>query len=66
MKEKIINRLVCVKSIMTLLTTGVFCYLSIIGKISAELFMTTFTIIVGFYFGTQNEKKNIQTIEKTE
>ena len=57
MKEKIINRLVCVKSIVTILLTVVFCYLSIVRVISAELFMTVFTVVVAFYFGTQAEKK---------
>ncbi|MBO5843442.1 MAG: hypothetical protein J6Q96_01080 [Bacteroidales bacterium] len=65
MKEKF-AKLIDIKSIVTILTTGVFCYLSIVGKISPELFMAIFTMIIGFYFGTQNEKKNIQTIEKTE
>ena len=32
MKEKIINRLCTVKSIVTILLTAVFCYLAIVGK----------------------------------
>lgn len=57
MKEKLTN-LFTVKSIVTILVTLVFSYLSIIGEISAELFMTVFTVIVSFYFGTQFEKTN--------
>lgn len=57
MKEKF-AKLIDVKSILTLLTTLVFCYLSIIGKITPEMFLTIFTIIVGFYFGVQSNKNN--------
>ena len=52
MKERLL-KLLCVKSIVTILLTRVFCYLSIVGVISAELFMTVFTVVIAFYFGTQ-------------
>jgi hypothetical protein len=55
MKERLMN-LLTIKSIVTLLLTIVFCYLSIIGTISAQLFMTVFSIVIAFYFGTQHEK----------
>jgi hypothetical protein len=57
MKERL-TKLLTIKSIVTLLLTIVFCYLSIIGAISSDLFMTVFTVVVAFYFGTQAEKKN--------
>lgn len=50
--------LIKVKTIVTLLLTCVFCYLAITGVIAAELFMTVFTMVVSFYFGTQAEKKH--------
>ena len=56
MKEKI-KKLIDVKSIVTILLCGVFCFLSITGKISAEQFLTIFTVVISFYFGTQAEKK---------
>lgn len=56
MKERLL-KLLCVKSIVTIFLTGVFCYLSVVGVISAELFMTVFTVVIAFYFGTQHEKK---------
>ena len=56
MKEKIAN-LIKVKSIITILLTAVFCGLSAAGKISQEQFMTVFTVVIAFYFGTQAEKK---------
>lgn len=57
MKDKF-SKLLTVKSIVTILLTFVFGYLSVVGAISAELFMTVFTVIIAFYFGTQHEKQN--------
>ena len=56
MKEKI-AKLIDVKSIMTLMLTVVFCVLALLGVISGQEFITIFTVIVGFYFGTQSMKK---------
>lgn len=44
-----------VKSIVTLVLTGVFAYLSITKMISQE-FMMVYTVIIAFYFGTQSQK----------
>ena len=57
MKEKIADRLVSVKSIVTVVLTAVFAYLAASGRITEQNFMKVFLIIVGFYFGTQHEKK---------
>lgn len=54
-KEKI-AKLINIKSIITLLTTVIFCVLSATGKISADQFLMIFTTIIAFYFGTQVEK----------
>ena len=56
MKEKL-AKLVNVKSIVTLILCGVFAYLSIIGQIMPDQFLTIFTVIISFYFGVQHEKK---------
>lgn len=56
MKEKI-AKLINVKTIVTIAVTGVFVYLSATGKIPVEQFMLVITMIYGFYFGTQHEKK---------
>lgn len=56
MKEKL-AKLVNVKSIITLILCGVFAYLSVIGSITPEQFLTIFTVIISFYFGTQSVKK---------
>lgn len=54
---KKIAKLIDVKSIVTFVLTGVFAYLSIIGVVSGEQFLTVFTMVVSFYFGTQTGKK---------
>lgn len=54
-------KLIDIKSIVTILLTLVFCYLSITGVIAAQLFMTIFVVVIGFYFGTQAEKKKNTT-----
>lgn len=55
MKERI-AKLIDVKSLITLSLTIVFAYLAIIGNVSPE-FLTIYTMIIGFYFGTQSKKK---------
>ena len=57
MKNKI-AKLIDVKSIVTLILTAVFSYLAVEGKISGSEFLTIFTVIIGFYFGTQAIKNN--------
>ena len=57
MKQKI-TKLIDVKSIVTLLLTVVFCVLSVRQVISAEQFLTIFTTVIAFYFGTQYSKKD--------
>ena len=56
MKERL-AKLLTVKSIVTLTLTAVFSYLALVGKVSGQEFLTIFTVIVSFYFGTQYEKK---------
>ena len=51
-----ITKLIDVKSLVTLCLTAVFCVLSIKGKVSAEQFLTIFTVVISFYFGTQFKK----------
>ena len=58
-REKL-AKLIDIKSIVTILLTLVFCYLTITGMIAAQLFMTIFVVVIGFYFGTQAEKKKTE------
>ena len=49
-------KLIDVKSIITFALTAAFVYLSIKGEVKPEVFMTIYTVTIGFYFGTQHEK----------
>ena len=55
MKEKL-AKLLAVKSIVTIMLTVVFCYSSITKYIPYDTFMTVFSVVIAFYFGTQYEK----------
>ena len=56
MWDKIVNRLLTVKSIVTLTLTAVFAFLSATGAIGADAFQDIFYIIIAFYFGSSLEK----------
>lgn len=49
-------KLLSVKSIVTVLLTAVFARLSLAGTVSQE-FLAIYTMVIGFYFGTQSAKK---------
>lgn len=51
-----IAKLIDVKTIVTFALTAAFVYLSVSEKIEPQIFMTIYTMIIGFYFGTQHEK----------
>ena len=53
-----LSNLLCVKSIVTIIFTVVFAYLSIIGKLSEQDFLTVFSVVIAFYFGTQSQRLN--------
>lgn len=57
--------LINVKSLVTLVLTGVFAYLAIIGKITPEQLILIYTTIIAFYFGTQKQKKDDSEPERT-
>ena len=51
---KRLGNLLTIKSIVTLALTAVFAWLT--GRVSADQFLTVFTVVVAFYFGTQAER----------
>lgn len=58
MKEVLAHRLarlLCVKSLVTLALTAVFAVMAVRGEVSQD-FMTVYTVIIAFYFGTQLER----------
>ena len=56
MKSRI-DKLLSIKSLVTLAMTLVFCVLSLGDKLSGQDFLTVFTTVIAFYFGTQTAKK---------
>lgn len=51
-KKRVAN-LLAVKSLVTITLTVVFTVLALRGSISGSEFLTIFTVVIGFYFGTQ-------------
>lgn len=56
LKKRLAN-LLAVKSIVTVILTAVFAYLSCSGLVTTDQFLTVFTVVIAFYFGTQAEKR---------
>lgn len=56
MKERL-NKLLTVKSIVTIVLTILFFILSLKGVINSQEVMTIFTVVISFYFGTQLKKE---------
>ena len=58
MPETILKRLgalLSVKSLVTMVLTGVFAFLAVTGNIQQD-FMTVYAVVIAFYFGTQSPK----------
>jgi galactitol-specific phosphotransferase system IIC component len=58
--KKRLGNLLAVKSLVTITLTVVFAVLALRGDITGTEFLTIFTTVIAFYFGTQrvNEDKN--------
>lgn len=56
MKERL-NKLLTVKSIVTIILTVIFAVITWRGIIAGEQFLMIFTTVIAFYFGTQSEKR---------
>lgn len=52
---KRLSNLLSVKSLVTLVLTGVFAFMACTNQISQD-FMTIYAVIIAFYFGTQSQK----------
>jgi len=61
-----IQNLLTVKSIVTILLTAVFSYLAIVGRIRGEQFLTIFSVVIAFYFGTQIKKMQDKGVNDNE
>lgn len=56
MKERL-NKLLTIKSIVTIVLTVLFSILALRGTINAQEVITIFTVVISFYFGTQAKKE---------
>ena len=63
---KRLSNLLCVKSIVTLILSVAFAYLAIVGKVSSQDFLTVFSVVIAFYFGTQSQRLNDKVIPESE
>ena len=57
---KRLANLLTIKSLVTLVSTVGFAILAMRDSISGEQFLTIFSMIFGFYFGTQSAKNENQ------
>lgn len=64
--QKRIANLLTVKSIVTVILTVVFAYLAVGDKVSTDQFLTVFTVVIAFYFGTQAERKSNESVSVSE
>ena len=53
---KRLGNLLTIKSLVTLALTAVFACLTCRGDITGDQFLTVFTVVVAYYFGTRAEK----------
>jgi hypothetical protein len=60
---KKLAKLIDVKSLVTLALTTVFAILSLKEVVKADQFMTVFTVVISFYFGTQVGKKEAKELK---
>ena len=56
--KKRLGNLLTVKSIVTVILTVVFTVLALRGSISGTEFLTIFTTVIAFYFGTQRVRED--------
>lgn len=58
-----ICNLLTIKSIVTIILTGCFTFLAVKDKVSAEVFISVYSVVIGFYFGTQRAKDDDNKID---
>lgn len=61
MKE--LEKLIDVKSIVTLTLTAAFVIQTVRGAVTSGQFLTVFTTVIAFYFGTQYRKNGKEETE---
>ena len=54
--KQILRCIMQVQNLVTLILTIAFLHLAITGKVAADQFLTIFSVVIAFYFGTQSQK----------
>lgn len=70
--RRLLSQLLDVKSLVTLMLTGVFGHVTATGQVDVQSFLTIFSVVIAFYFGTQtrsissdkSESQKIRPISK--
>ncbi|MGI6360988.1 MAG: hypothetical protein ACOX05_01615 [Bacillota bacterium] len=57
--------LLTIKSLVTLILTVVFAVLALNGTFNGQEFLTIFTVVIAFYFGTQFAKNESEFNEQS-
>lgn len=58
MKE-LLRYLMQVQNLVTLILTVAFLHLAISGRVAADQFLTIFSVVIAFYFGSQTQKNQL-------
>jgi len=64
--EKRLTALLSVKSITTVVLTIVFAWLAVGGAVTGQEFVTVYSVVIAFYFGTQSQKRQENGEERKE
>ena len=54
--KQILHCIMQVQNLVTLILTIAFLPLAITGKVAADQFLTIFSVVIAFYFGSQAQK----------
>ncbi|WP_209344670.1 hypothetical protein [Flavonifractor sp. AGMB03687] len=54
--KQLLHCMMQVQNLVTLLLTLGFLHLSISGRLAADQFLTIFSVVIAFYFGSQSQK----------
>ena len=54
--KQLLHCMMQVQNLVTLLLTLGFLHLSITGRLAADQFLTIFSVVIAFYFGSQTQK----------
>lgn len=54
--KQLLHCMMQVQNLVTVLLTLGFLHLSISGRLAADQFLTIFSVVIAFYFGSQSQK----------